>query len=498
MLIDPKVGEILPPHESCQMTTSKGPVLPNEQMVMALEPGIANFFTKVMLYADKNISSDELGYLYASLQEASEFVAQMQGEKFQLNPLYDELEIFYRPTCAYEDEAGKGITYTGGYKSDRGYIVISPLYLNCDYNKPASESIVSILVHELTHTFFSPKFHIDPAYIIEEGLTTYAQHLFATEYGSGYYNSSSDNPQFELTQDFPDKPHDAMMAIDAYAGAEANIVGADGVSHLLYVKKILDLSDQGEKDSFSVTFDGHLLGKLKDSWCSKASDDLLVCASENGEDHKLLIFPSDAEIERVSEFDLLDPSVTPTDIDYAKIKYVFGEDGFGKRRVFERWTGLMNHLTYKFDQIADLLPAENYQAAFLLHTQLERLFWKHNSQTNPDFHPDDYFKKLGEMHNSYVDYIFLNYENKTPSEGCKTGETNIYHGLCNALKLPLDECLGVFQSFGLDTEFNTCEVEWQGVGVGVSCESEDIPPEDEMYDYVDEDEGSSGCSMSLY
>lgn len=496
MRAEPMNSESLSPFESCQLVTIKGPVLPDEEMLMEYEPGIDNFFKTVKVYADKGLSNDELHYLYASVQEAGEFVAKMQDEKFQLNPLYDELEIFYRPVCVDADDVDTAMI--GGYKTNYGYIVASPPYLNCDYKDPTSAELTPILVHEITHAYFAPRFHADPAFILEEGLATYAQRLLTTKYGDGYYNWLSENPQLEMTEDFPEDPHKPAIEIEAFDGLEADVMGPDGIDHSLHVEKIIDHSDEGKKDSFDVTFDGQSLGVLKAGWCNKVSGDLLICASEDGEDHKLLIFPSDAEIERVATIDHFDDSVTPTGIDYEKTNYLYGEDGFGKRQVFERMTGLMNHLTYEFDQAAESLAPANYQAAFLLHTKLERLYWEQHSQTDPEFHPDDYFRKLGELHRNYFDYVFSNYMSVTPSEGCETGETNIYHGLCKTLELPPEECLGIFKSFGLDTGYDTCGIEGQSMGVGVVCAYDEGEGEDAPVDNMDEDDGNSGCSMSLY
>ncbi len=495
MCAESKVNESLPPYESCRLITFKGDVLPDEEMVLDLEPEIDNFFTKAKVYADKNVSNDELDYLYASFQEASEFVAKMQGKKPQLNPLYDELEIFYRPVCIYAGD--EEITYVGGYKTSHGYIVVSPPYLNCDYKDPSSVEPTSILAHELAHTYFAPRFHADPSFILEEGLATYTQRLLETQYG-GYYNLAAEYPRLELTQEFPEDPHKPMMEIEAFAGVDADVMGQDGINHLLHVEEIFDHSDEGKKDSFSVTFDGQSLGLLKAGWCNDVSGDLLVCASADGEDHKLLTFPSYAEIERVAIINDFGEPVTPTGIDYQRTNYLYGEDGFGKRRGFERMTGLMNHLTYEFDQTAELLSLTSYQAAFMLHTMLEKLYWEQHSQTDPEFHPDDYFRKLGELHRNYVDYVFTNYRSATPSEGCETGETNVYHGLCKTLELPFEECLGIFSSFGLDTEFDTCAIEGQSFGVGFICAYDEGEGEDTPVDSVDEDNGNSGCSMSLY
>ncbi len=473
----------------------------DEEKVYKFEPKIDNFYKKVTIYADKEISEGELKFVEASVMEAAYFVANLQKTHFGLSPLYNNIKIFYRPQCFSDEDVGENIVF--GTASTAGHIIIKNIYKDCDYKNselfdPAfGDHIISTLAHEFMHTYFFPRFHSDPATLLEEGLTTYAQRALAEEYGGFYWiPENTKNAWQSKTEMFPDLSHIPLLETDIYEGASIDVQDANGEVHHLEVVDVTDSFFLPGGLMFGYEFDGEDFDMLTAGECYLPwKGDIVHCISREGDDYKLLTFHKDSFIERTSAmYNVTESDIQKNKLKYLDYKFIWSDDGFGGTEVFRLWSGAPLDFSYGFDQTeTGPVTAHNYQAAFYLHTALEKLYWETHAD-DPDFHPSDYYKKLGELHREYRAYFFNDPDYKYLDNKYYNCESNVYKDLCDKLKMPTDKCYDIFATFGLDIDY--CD-KMDGLNICIPDDDKEagpafvnIPHEEE------EEEYDSGCSTA--
>jgi hypothetical protein len=82
-----------------------------------------------------------------------------------------------------------------------------------------------------------------------------------------------------------------------------------------------------------------------------------------------------------------------------------------------------------------------YRAAYGMLLLLQQMY----RDVHPDAQPNQFLSIIG---GAYNDYVKENCEN-----GYQLPTTNIYHRLCEGMDVDVDQCLDIFESFGLDIDW---------------------------------------------
>lgn len=491
-------------NNGCFLHSAEKP-LANEELLSSFQPGIENFFENVEIYADANLSQEEVGFVQDSIQDAAQFISGLTGEYLGLPPLFKTIRIFYRPIFvtkeSYKENEGKILE---GGSEKNGDIVIAPfIHARCEdgeltyrtrlsYDPGIFIYISQLLAHELVHAYFFPRFHADPSMILEEGFATYAQFLFAADYG-GTLNITAGkecmngfsiikNPISFRHEFFPKKPATPVAEMDIFEGAESEVFTPDGK---VYNVKIEELDTGAGYVRFLFGSEEILLASGN---YTLAKDHLVGISSFDGE-FKLLVFTPENERKRVT-------SVKPPaegKMYYTELGRLWGEDGFGRTAVFleDKASGSGVISTYKFNQTDKTHGPAEYTAAFLMWTTLEELYWKVRA-SEPDFDPSNFYKEIGELHKDFRAYLFNDPAIVEAGGRYFTCETNVYHELCTAMALPESESLGIFQQFGLNVDH--CD---KDVGTNICVPKDDVENVEEGPERVEETAGgSSGCEIN--
>lgn len=443
----------------------------NEEKILSFEPHIQNFYDTVDVYGDADISNEELEYVKQALMDAAQYVSVVESDLFVLSPLFSRLNVVYRPQCF---SLTPSLIEDGGMESVQGRsvgdtIILSPMNLfensECTYETRSvlgpSEivSLASDAAHEMIHTYFFPRFHADPANIIAEGITTLVQFMYGSDYGGFSYlpgilvDSKKTNAEYVtgqlslLHQRFPVMP---AVPLSSYAfESELNVQITDDNGHVIDVAVVRDdilgfrLMINGGEKGIIAAGEYILLDELG----------YIIAIGEHDGGYDLHVLDPHNEIRRVGAISGGENANLGGSVEFGEYGMIWAADGFGGTDIFMRAPGESFSIDFDFDQqgikVGDMF---NYYASFIMHTELERLYWRTHSD-EAGFHPEDYYRKLGDLHKKYRAYLFNDPSVSENKGKYYTGETNVYHELCNEMSLPTDECLAVFKKFGLDVEY---------------------------------------------
>jgi hypothetical protein len=389
------------------------------------EPNLDNFYGSVVIYLDSGISEDERRFVRSSLQAAAKHTAMFTKEYLGLAPLFDRLELFYRPVC---DDTLDPNASVSGASTYFGQIKTTPIY--CDYKEREADTIFdrdhfrSGLAHEFLHTYFEPILAEDPSRILEEGLTTYLQFNLASETCPGNLQDVADTFPKE-----PSAPH--LVYNDIRPGMTQEMTDADGEPH--------DISIDGAGEWIAGDIDG-IPFFLENGACylQDEIDGYFVCPSIGDGETALLFFKQAGVIRKT----LRDKGFEPAGLYYSQFRLLWGYDETGELKVFKDTAIADYEIEPVFDQSdTKLFNPDHYISAYLMITELEQLFWKHHPGIDPNF----VVRAFGEINNEFRERVY------DPSYDPST--TNIYHLICDKTDIPETECLDVFKEYGLDPEF---------------------------------------------
>ena len=412
-----------PAYKDCFLFPPAFPRTPNPEELMEVLKYDAeeynNFYKEIHIYYPLELSASELESLAESVNVAAEFVQMLTGKYYKMPPRYDVLEIYFRFSEIADREDKSGV-------ANGNQIFVNREQFEKALKSGATQTLSGVVVHEMMHTYVQPTLAEDANNICNEGNSEISQHAFLAHtstfgFGGGYGL-------------FPDEPVEPLFAAQFKDGLDEFFSDDNGDQHNIKIKAF-------EEDGGLVFIDGKVHYAAQGTCEDLKVDKFFICNDfENDTVNTLVFNQSDVVIDDVADMPYEDKGSK-----YLKIydvKTIWGKNINGVPEMFREPLFGFSSLPFQFSQDAYYEKSVlEYRAAYGMLLLLQQMY----RDVHPDAQPNQFLSIIG---GAYNDYVKENCEN-----GYQLPTTNIYHRLCEGMDVDVDQCLDIFESFGLDIDW---------------------------------------------
>lgn len=387
----------------------------NDELMVAFfdtEGDFNNFYKAVYIYSDKGLSNEKKTYVMAQISKASNFVQLFTGEYMKVPPRYETLEVFIRPP-----QQGDPLPEFAGAAIGNQISMTMAINVNDDGSIPA---YYATLVHEMLHTYMAPEVAEEQNSICSEGISGVSTHSLDA------YASGNDFTLGNIL--FPPEPVEPLFIGFMEDGSQKEFGDSDQHTHVIKVAAENGASHEVLLDDVPYP--------VVTGYCEKK--EYFVCANVKKNGIDIAVFDSDETGKQAIVPSLPMIKKKKYDLDISAIYTLWGYDENGGGRLYSSGSFYDTSVGFVFP-VSGYLKPSGYMAAYGLMLYLQQMY----QSAHPERHPNDFLQVIGKVHNDYV------------QDQCENGyhpaETNIYHRFCERMDVGLDECLEIFEAFGLDT-----------------------------------------------